>query len=73
MRFRLRCSRERRRRQSSPQYKRDTDAHGLSTAAIDGALRAFWLDRAERAPTALDLGRHVAEEREFLADMSRKA
>jgi len=53
-------------------YKRDTDAHGLSTAAIDGALQAFWLDRAERAPAALDLERHVAEERAFLADMSRK-
>jgi hypothetical protein len=54
------------------QYKRETDPDGLSGAAIDAALRSFWLERAERAPASPDLARHVAAEHDFLADMSRQ-
>ncbi len=50
--------------------RRDADVDGIHTAAIDAALNAFWLERAERAPSADSLDRHLREEEEYLADIT---
>ena len=50
--------------------RRDADVDGLHGAAIDAALDSFWLERAERAPSAESLERHLEEEKEYLADLS---
>lgn len=51
------------------QHRRMRDVDGLDTEAIDAALSGFWVDRAAHAPTARDLGAHLAGEQEFAADL----
>ena len=48
-------------------HKRDSDPHRLQSEEIEPALSLFWLERAENAPTAGSLARHLAEEEEYLA------
>jgi hypothetical protein len=48
-------------------YRRDSDPDGIQRAEIDAALNLFWMERAENAPTATDLARHLAEEKGYLA------
>jgi len=53
-------------------YTRETDTHGIYTPRIVEALEAFWLDRAERAPSEESLKTHLREESEFLAHLLSK-
>ena len=49
-------------------YKRDAgDATHLDREAIDAALNAYWLARAQGAPTAEDLKNYLKEQAEYLA------
>lgn len=54
-------------------YKGATDEYSIERPAIDAALKAFWLDRAERAPTSADLARHCKEEQSFIDDLTRRS
>jgi hypothetical protein len=49
------------------EFKRDLDQDVFDTAAIDAALDAFWLGRAQMAPRAESLEQHVREQEECLA------
>jgi hypothetical protein len=53
-------------------YAREKDTYGINTPRIAEALNAFWLDRAERAPSKETLKTHLEEEREFLAHLLSK-
>ncbi|HSB68968.1 MAG TPA: hypothetical protein VLT62_06525 [Candidatus Methylomirabilis sp.] len=46
---------------------RDRDRDGLNRPAIDAALSAFWLERAQAAPVAEHLRQHLSDEEEYLA------
>jgi len=46
-------------------YKRERDTMGLDKSRIDAALEAFWLDRAENAPSREILEAHLQEEERF--------
>ena len=46
-------------------YKRERDTMGLDKSRIDAALEAFWLDRAENAPSREILEVHLQEEKRF--------
>jgi len=46
-------------------YKREVAALDPMKVRIDAAVDLFWLERAEQAPTAEDLRRHVAEQNEY--------
>jgi hypothetical protein len=49
-------------------YKRDADdATHLDRETIDAALNAFWLERAQTAPTAEELKKYLKEQEEYLA------
>lgn len=48
-------------------YKRDHDPDSLGREPIDAALTGFWLERAEAAPPAEALRRHIREQEEYLA------
>jgi hypothetical protein len=50
----------------------ETDTHGMNTPQVVDALNAFWLDRAEHAPSRESLKTHLREENEFLAHLLRK-
>lgn len=50
-------------------YRRDSDVHGIDSAAIDGALNLFWHERTANAPLAESLKQHVEEETRFVAEM----
>ncbi|MHB9132805.1 MAG: hypothetical protein ACYDBB_17185 [Armatimonadota bacterium] len=52
-------------------YKRAEDTDGLDTPRIDAALHDFWLARAQHAPTAEELRRHIREQEEYLAAMRK--
>jgi hypothetical protein len=52
-------------------YTRETDTHGINTPQIVEALNAFWLDRAEHAPSEESLKTHLREESEFMAHLLR--
>ncbi len=52
-------------------YKRATDVHGIETAAIDDALRLFWIQRAAQAPPSASLRQHLADERDLIAEISK--
>jgi hypothetical protein len=54
-------------------YTRETDTHGTNTPRIVEALNAFWLDRAEHAPSEESLKTHLREDSEFLAHLLRKS
>lgn len=47
-------------------YRHSRDSGGHWRPDIEAALRAFWLDRAEHAPTADELDAHLAAEEEFI-------
>jgi hypothetical protein len=49
------------------EYKRDVDPDVIDRRAIDAALQAFWLERAQKAPQAGSLEQHIAEQEEYLA------
>jgi hypothetical protein len=49
------------------EFKRDADPDVIDRKAIDAALVSFWLERARTAPDAQSLGRHIAEQEEYLA------
>jgi hypothetical protein len=49
------------------EFKRDVDPDVIDRRAIDAALETFWLERARTAPDAQSLGRHIAEQEEYLA------
>lgn len=48
-------------------FKRASDPLQLQTKQIDAALDLFWLERAESAPTAESIERHLWEEAAYLA------
>lgn len=48
-------------------YKRDHDPDGLDREPIEAALTGFWLERAQAAPPAEALRRHIREQEEYLA------
>ena len=48
-------------------YKRDHDPDSLGREPIDAALSGFWLARAQAAPPAEELRRHIREQEEYLA------
>jgi hypothetical protein len=48
-------------------YKREHDVMGLDKPRIDVALREFWFDRAENAPTREVVEAHLQEEERFTA------
>lgn len=54
-------------------HRRDSDPHGIQREEIDSALGLFWLDRAQNAPTAGDLARHLRAEEEYLASVRADA
>lgn len=47
-------------------YKRDSDPDGIQKEQIDAALTLYWLKRAENAPPAKALKKHLEEEASFL-------
>jgi len=47
-------------------YKRDSDLHAIQKEQIDAALKLYWLERAEDAPSAKALKQHLEEEASFL-------
>jgi hypothetical protein len=47
-------------------YKRDAD-EGIQKEQIDAALNVYWLERAEKAPSAKALQKHLEEEASFLS------
>lgn len=53
-------------------YSREIDTQGINTPQIVEALNAFWLDRAEHAPSEESLKSHLREESEFVAHLLRK-
>jgi hypothetical protein len=48
-------------------YKRDSARSVFEKEGIEGALNSFWLERAQTAPLAESLKRHLTEQDEFLA------
>jgi hypothetical protein len=52
-------------------FKRDAASTDFEKEQIDAALYAFWLERAQSAPTAENLKKHLAEESERLATMAK--
>lgn len=54
------------------EYKRENDDLGIEKPRIEAALESFWLERAEKAPTAAELQRHLAEQQEYLAAIRKK-
>ena len=52
-------------------YKRENDTMGLDKPRIDAALKQFWLDRAQNAPTREALELHLKEEDRFMAELER--
>jgi hypothetical protein len=54
-------------------YRRDSRPRGIQMAEIDAALSRFWLQRAESAPTASDLARHLSEDEAYLAAIGADA
>ena len=50
-------------------FKRDFDRDVFDKAGIDAALDLFWLERADKAPSAESLKQHVAEQEELLDAM----
>lgn len=46
------------------------DDIGISGRAIDAALRVFWLDRAQHAPTSAELDAHLREADAFNAALT---
>ncbi len=53
-------------------YKREQDTVGLDQTRIDAALRGYWLDRSENAPTREALESHLSEENRFTAALERR-
>jgi hypothetical protein len=53
-------------------YKREHDTMGLDKSRIDAALKEFWLDRAENAPTHEVVEAHAQEEERFTAELQRR-
>lgn len=51
------------------EYRRSIDTEGIDTSSIDRALDSFWRDRAERAPAAEELERHLAAEQDYFRDL----
>ena len=47
-------------------FKKEMDVHQLDVAGIEAALNLFWLERAQQAPTATALQRHLANEQAYL-------
>jgi hypothetical protein len=52
------------------QYRRDTAETDFEQKQINEALAAYWLERAQSAPTAAKLKHHLTLERERLAAMT---
>lgn len=53
-------------------YKSDLDTTGLNRAQIDAALKEFWLDRAQNAPTHEVVDAREQEEKRFTAALQRR-
>jgi len=47
------------------EYKREGASTAFEEEAIEEALRSFWRERAQTAPSAESLARHLAEEAEY--------
>jgi hypothetical protein len=54
-------------------FSKEADIHRINTAQIVEALNAFWLDRAEHAPSGESLKTHLREGSEFIAHLLKKA
>jgi hypothetical protein len=53
-------------------YSQETDTHEINTPRIVEALNAFWLDRAQHAPSEESLKMHLREESDFIAHLLKK-
>lgn len=53
-------------------YKRENDTTGLDKSRIDAALKEFWLDRAENAPSRENLKSHLQKEERFTAAIQHR-
>jgi hypothetical protein len=54
-------------------YRRDADSDGIDSQRIDAALKFFWLDRAEHAPSQQSLESHLQEDDQFFSAMSNNS
>lgn len=54
-------------------YKREADHDKLEVEAIDAALKIYWLERIEHAPSSERLKQHLQEEQEYLEAIRRDA
>jgi hypothetical protein len=52
-------------------YKREHDTMGLDKSRIDVALKEFWLDRADNAPTHGAVKAHAQDQESFTAAVQR--
>ncbi len=55
------------------EYKRDTNPGSPDRPGIDAALDGFWRDRAQNAPPAESLKRHLEEKAAFLAAVTKNS
>jgi hypothetical protein len=55
------------------QVRREGDLYGVDRSRIDAALTAFWLERAEHAPSRERLEQHLQAEQEFLTHLGGRA
>jgi hypothetical protein len=53
-------------------YKSERDPMGIDKPRIDAALKEFWLDRANTAPSRKELEAHLQKEDGFRAALERK-
>ena len=53
-------------------YRRARDVSGAEHPRIDTALREFWLDRTENAPSQANLDEHLRAEERFVAALERR-
>jgi len=53
-------------------YKREHGTMDLDTSRIDAALKEFWFDRAENAPTHEAVEAHLQEEERFKAALQQR-
>jgi hypothetical protein len=53
-------------------YKHESDPSGLSKSEIETAIKEFWFDRAENAPSREQLEAHLKEDEKFGAALRRE-
>ncbi|MCL4500895.1 MAG: hypothetical protein M1438_03440 [Deltaproteobacteria bacterium] len=54
------------------EFKRECAEMDFEKDQINAALKAFWLERAQTAPTAGDLQQHLKDEADYLAALAKR-